>query len=485
MPILAVLEPMYCSKCGAMISDESSFCTQCGALRHKIDKSAMQSKQLNANQPFPEFEFSVDTQQPMNQQPMNQQPTNGQAWNQQPMNQQLYYNNSQQSSMPWQASAQNGFIPPNTSNEIQIQPKKKNWKPKVFAIGAACVLIGLIIFLVVKLLPNNKDFYSGTIEAFGKNLNSGGFEVAITVDGETAKVLTYIDPEESEMAFLATSPDLTEQIGCYKGSIFEIDGRESIKVADISEEQELCFKYYNKYFKGISGFADIDLEAIFNDILIESGDNISASYLAFFDFNELQEELKKIESKLNDTEYLEKNFDYKVKKSDGEYTHSLTINMYDLVDLIRKEYASELELYGIVSMQDIGDEYTDIEFLIDTTIKDGYLTKLKFTVRDLRENETESLMITFSDFGSKKIDDMLETVQRYYKNMSEEDYSFYNNDDYDDYYIEDNDSYEEDLDTYDYYTEDSGILDDYLFNQIGEESVQDFLDDNYNEEFWK
>ncbi len=470
---MAALEWMYCSKCGAMISNDYSFCPQCGALKNKIDKSVLQSEQLNVNQTFPEFEYSVDIQQAMqqlmnqqawnqqsinqqpisqqpmnqqawgqqamnqqamnqqawNQQPINQQPMNQQAWNQQPINQQTYYNGvPQQSSMPWQAP-QNGFSNPNVSNEIMIQQKKKSWKPKVIVIGTACAFIGLIVILLITSLPkNNKDFYSGTIKALGKNLNSGGFEVNITVDGETVKALTYIDTKESEMALLATSPDLTEQLGIYKGSVFEIYDNESTKVEDISEQQDLFFKYYNKYLKDISGLSDIDLEAFFNDILSESGEYYATSYLTFFDFSELQKEIKELESKLDDVEFLKKNFDYSIEESKDEITHSLTINMYDFIRLIMQEFESESALFSLADLGGVASDYSDIDVLIDTTIEDGYLTELRVTVRDTRYNDWETVKITFSNFGSEEIDDMMDTVQRYYENMDEEDYNFYYND---------------------------------------------------------
>ena len=468
---MAVLEPMYCSKCGAKLSDESSFCTQCGALKKKIDKSNTQANQQNVNQTFPDFEYSVDMkqpanqqpinqawtqpplnqqttyQQPLNQQPMNQQPINQQAWsqqsinqqpinqqawnqqpmNQQPINQQAWSQQqvTQQGSMPWQAStSQNGYFPSNSSNEILIQNKKKNWKPKIIAIGAACAFIGLIIVILVLALPKgNKEFYTGTIEALEKNFNSDGFKVTITVDGETVKALTYINPKKSEIAFLASSNQTSEQLALFNGSVFEIDDNRSILNEDISEQQKLVFKYYNKYFSGISGLGDIDLELLLDDIASDSG-GFPTYYFSLIDFDQLQNEIKELESKLNDKEFLESNFDYTIEEYDGEINHSLTINSYDFIELLIKEMDYESELFSVVELEDVLDDSDDIDFLIDTTIEDGYLTKLKLTVKDNRYNDRDTIKITFSDFGSDDIKDMLETVEEYYDIMEEDYYDY-------------------------------------------------------------
>ncbi|MDD5936905.1 MAG: zinc ribbon domain-containing protein [Clostridiales bacterium] len=438
---------MYCTKCGAKLVDGCNFCDKCGAKQrvrlstiskeqeqetltiqktqseetvqlNKQDqqttlKQGMNSIPNNDTNAYPEFEYNLNMAQSVG----SQQPIGNQSAQQS----NVYFNPSTGNAQnPWQS-----VTPVNNPNNSPYamaisQPQKKDHKPKIFAAVIVGCLVVAIAALIITLFPKkDNNVYTNTIEALGKNLESGGFTMKIVGYDQNTTAKLKFNPKKSEIALLVQDDYTDDKFCLYKDTLMRVDDNEnSYEINNIEDELNYLYRYY-KYFDDISKISDIDFKKLCKEV---NKDMYGEDYLDSIDFDKDMEQeidefvdgLKKIESKLNDKKYLEDNFLYTTTKSGKKTVYKFTINKKNVDELLAEDTNGDIEDLKEVA-GDIGSNLSKV--YVEITIEEGYLTEIHLVYQYRTVDVQEEYTISFSDFGTKNLDSMMDQLKDYYDNM--------------------------------------------------------------------
>ena len=287
---------MKCNNCGATISDDSLFCTSCGAKVTPVEPQATpvqeQPAQEQAQQQAPVQEQAAAQEQPAAQEQAQQQTAAQEqaqqqaAAQEQPAAQEQAQQPQQQAPAQPQAAAQEQpqQAPAQPQAPAQEQPQQQTWQPApqgapagaetpatekkgkvvktVIIVAVIAAVIALLIFLIVKIVGalsgggNEKQivFEKDGALYYMANMDKEDSEIEIADTRECfsnvqliddGKSLLYVDEKKSEL-FVVELGKLKKNTSKNDKYIKEIDSDVS-DVYAISSKPDFCRKIGIKY----------------------------------------------------------------------------------------------------------------------------------------------------------------------------------------------------------------------------------------------
>ena len=365
---------MICSKCGANLPDNSSFCSVCGA------------KQAAPVQPNMNYVPKHASTPPV--------------WD------------SVQPAAPAPAPAQRPAPAPRTP----AQPRKKqNYaalakNPRILGIAGGAVALIVVIALVIGMLSGMGGPLVKIAAAANKTVKAGNFtaDFEVEIDGDSVEgtVLADIDTKNRTVSMLMTLDADGEEItiGIYDGQMFglyDYGGYVYGYTEDIEDQLDEIFDAYEE-----TGSKDMttlleDLDELMYDY---TGEELSD----YFDLEELEKCLKTYAKTASKEKWLKENLGYEKSKDGGETLYTFEPGICDFLVASVPYFETAFEdsdMYEelMENLDDYGDDLDD-EFAVELTIgvKSGYLSSLD-TVVEVDGEEVE-IIVELYDVNKTKLD---------------------------------------------------------------------------------
>ena len=193
---------MFCSHCGSRLEEDSVFCGNCGSRIEDTDGETEQA--FVYDQPTEQQTFVQTRQNPYEQNPYEQNPYEQNTYEQNPYEQNLYkqktygQNSSQQNPYDSKLYEKNLYEKRDDPTEKTVkkaETKKSsitNRAPIIAAIVIGIILVGICIFIAVKLINNEEEKYKSDAANMGTVADED-----VASDEEDVTALT---PEETVSA---------------------------------------------------------------------------------------------------------------------------------------------------------------------------------------------------------------------------------------------------------------------------------------------